>query len=272
MPLFDHSPWSRKHDVPGTAKVPAPKCHYYPATLDDLIQLIWDAEILPGTKDWPEVRSSGSHWSLDDAAVTQDFIVETNEPHNKQQYPRLDQPAPVFDVIPSCMSQEALAWFNDQNMPAFEPASIQVQGSLTPTPQPFYLYHVLSGTRIYDLYSFIDLGDDNNLASLAHAIASKFENQNYFGPWAMDTLGGAEGQTIVGVFSTGTHGGDVGLPPIADFVQAIHLVAPDADVQYARNVACFRGPIACPDPSGRFRRDAAGKSGPASPVGTWSAS
>jgi hypothetical protein len=42
----------------------------------------------------------------------------------------------------------------------------------------------------------------------------------------MKTLGGAGGQTIAGAFSTGTHGGDIGIAPIADAVQAIHLIGP----------------------------------------------
>jgi FAD binding domain/D-arabinono-1,4-lactone oxidase len=43
---------------------------------------------------------------------------------------------------------------------------------------------------------------------------------------AMPTLGGSNGQSLAGAISTGTHGGDVDLPPIADAVKAIHLVGP----------------------------------------------
>jgi FAD/FMN-containing dehydrogenase len=43
---------------------------------------------------------------------------------------------------------------------------------------------------------------------------------------AMPTLGGSRGQSIGGVLSTGVHGADVEEPPIADAVQAIHLVGP----------------------------------------------
>lgn len=43
---------------------------------------------------------------------------------------------------------------------------------------------------------------------------------------AMRTLGGSNGQSIAGALSTGTHGADVNLPPIADNVRAIHLVGP----------------------------------------------
>jgi hypothetical protein len=41
---------------------------------------------------------------------------------------------------------------------------------------------------------------------------------------AMITLGGANGQTLVGAMSTSTHGSDILLPPIHDLVGAIHLV------------------------------------------------
>jgi FAD binding domain/PASTA domain len=41
---------------------------------------------------------------------------------------------------------------------------------------------------------------------------------------ALETMGGAAGQTLVGAVSTGTHGGDKALPPIADSVLALHLV------------------------------------------------
>jgi hypothetical protein len=48
---------------------------------------------------------------------------------------------------------------------------------------------------------------------------------------ALSTMGGASGQTIAGAVSTGTHGGDFKIPPIADSVAAIHLVG-GAGVQY----------------------------------------
>jgi hypothetical protein len=38
------------------------------------------------------------------------------------------------------------------------------------------------------------------------------------------TMGGASGQTIAGAVGTGTHGGDIHIPPIADMIRAIHVV------------------------------------------------
>jgi hypothetical protein len=41
---------------------------------------------------------------------------------------------------------------------------------------------------------------------------------------AMPTLGGANGQTLAGAISTGTHGGDIMYPPLNDAVMAMHVV------------------------------------------------
>lgn len=66
-----------------------------------------------------------------------------------------------------------------------------------------YLVHVEGGIKVHDLNCRLDaLG------------------------LAMPTLGGSNGQALAGVIATGTHGTDVDAPPIADAVQAIHLVGP----------------------------------------------
>lgn len=76
---------------------------------------------------------------------------------------------------------------------------------------------------------------------------------------AMPTLGGANGQTLAGAVSTGTHGSDVDLPPIADGVRALHMVGPggqewwlepagDLAVTDASRMASARdGGALCPD-------------------------
>ena len=44
---------------------------------------------------------------------------------------------------------------------------------------------------------------------------------------AMPTLGGSNGQSIVGALSTSTHGGDFDEPPFCDLIHAVHLVGAD---------------------------------------------
>ena len=77
-----------------------------------------------------------------------------------------------------------------------------------------YLAVVEAGMRIYELYSYID-GDNehpigNSMATqVAQTITGTPPPRSYYGPWALETMGGAGGQTIAGVVSTATHGGDV---------------------------------------------------------------
>jgi hypothetical protein len=56
----------------------------------------------------------------------------------------------------------------------------------------------------------------------------------------LQTMGGASGQTLAGVISTGTHSGDFNLPPIADCILAIHLVAPDGAEHWIERSASGR--------------------------------
>src|SRR5882724_2114000 len=213
MATIDFEPWTRHHDDPAHPIVPFPLRHYYPKSRQEIIEIITAAEAI-STK--PEVRASGSHWALSQAALTDEFIVETQDPKgddNDLTLPRLNRT--LYEVVPECLNSHALEFFRGQGVTTFVD-SAPVDHS------KFYLYHVEAGTRIYELYHRLDEVDDIEPRSLANLLAP------YKGPWAMQTLGGAGGQTIVGAFSTGTHGGDVKLPVVADAVQAIHLIGPEA--------------------------------------------
>jgi hypothetical protein len=74
------------------------------------------------------------------------------------------------------------------------------------------------------LYAELDQGDDNQPDSLAVLLRDAHQNASYLGPWAIETLGSAGGQTVFGALTTGTHGGDFRFPPLADSVVALHLV------------------------------------------------
>jgi hypothetical protein len=63
------------------------------------------------------------------------------------------------------------------------------------------LFHVESGATVADINALLD----------ARGLA-------------LPTLGGSNGQALAGAISTGTHGGDVDVPPLADAVMAMHLV------------------------------------------------
>lgn len=204
-------PWTRLHDDPNKPVSPQPAQRFHPTARDwaELVRIVNQAE-----KEHHEVRASGSHWALSHAAVTDGFQVETHDPNpdpNSGQFQPLNET--LYDVIPGCLSLDAKRFLLSQKVKPWDP-------KVPPDHNQIYLYHVEAGIRIFELYDRLDQGDEMNSASLVHV--DGFDN--YKGPWAMQTLGGAGGQTIVGALCTGTHGGDVYLPPIADAVQALHLI------------------------------------------------
>ncbi len=75
---------------------------------------------------------------------------------------------------------------------------------------PSLVYHVEAGITIHDLYTNLDSFVDPGTGQPR--------------PLGLLTMGGASGQTLAGAFSTGTHGGDYLMPPLADGVLAIHLI------------------------------------------------
>jgi hypothetical protein len=80
---------------------------------------------------------------------------------------------------------------------------------LSSAGDPALVYHVEAGITIHDLYTNLD------------SFGKTTETPR---PLGLLTMGGASGQTIAGAISTGTHGGDPQMPPLADTVLAIHLI------------------------------------------------
>jgi len=202
-----NSPWTRKHDLPGSPLIPVTEKILYPTSLEHLIN------ICVNRKPDERFKAAGSHWALSEAAISDKTFIETNDPNNT--FTAMDRT--LYDVVPRCLSHEYLDYLGN-----IIPEPFDENHS---TPEGEYLVHVEAGKRIYQLYSELDLGDDENNDSLAHKISTDYQNDGYFGPWAFETLGGAGGQTVFGAITTGTHGGDWQLPPMADSVMALHLVA-----------------------------------------------
>jgi hypothetical protein len=228
----EHRTWLRKLD--GDMHVPPsqyqPLKRWYPATLNQLLWCVRNHQ----QKFGPvlEARATGSHWGISYTSVTPGEMFETSTPvHEKdgdQTAARLNNV--LYDVIPSCLTQDAWAHFKRQQVHVFNP-------KLDVIEEQNYLFHVEAGMRIYELYSYIDAETDGqNPRSLAAAIEDSTHASTvaapgdwpcYLGPWAVETMGGAGGQTIVGVASTATHGGDINSSTISDLVVAMHLIAPD---------------------------------------------
>jgi len=203
MYTWDEAEWRRKHDLPAPnpAIIQSPYRHCYPANRTELLE---DAEAT--MLDPPaEVRACGSHWAISEAAVTNSFIVETHGLNRT-----------LYDVIgtgPGCLSPSVLEVLRNRAQPD-DPSTVD-RTSL-------HLYHIEAGVRIFELYCRLDQGDTDPLS-----LAATYPE--LAGPWALPPImGGAGGQTFVGALTTGTHGSGVHLPPLADAVQAIHLIGPKA--------------------------------------------
>lgn len=200
------APWTRKHDLPGTGVEGARRV--YPTSLEDLIEIC--AQHAAGT----HLKAAGSHWALSDAAISDDLFIETHDPDDV--YPAMGRT--LYEVVPGCLNEAFVAGMARARPPVFG-------GHLDPLNDAYYLVHVETGKRVYQLYAELDHGDDDRRDSLANHLDEQYGNDGYHGPWAFRTLGGAGGQTVFGALTTGTHGGDFCLPPIADDVAALHLVA-----------------------------------------------
>lgn len=198
--------WSRKHDLPGTGIEEARIA--YPTSLQDLIHIC--RQRAAGTR----VKAAGSHWALSDAAISDDLFIETHDPRDVEAA----MGRTLYDVVPGCLDESFLAGMASERPPVFG-------GDLDTSNDAYYLVHVETGKRVYQLYAELDQGDEARRDSLANVLAERHGNRGYGGPWAFRTLGGAGGQTVFGALTTGTHGGDFRLPPIADDVAAVHLVA-----------------------------------------------
>ena len=192
-------PWTRKHDDPRTPLIAAAPRITYPKNLHELI----DTCAAGGS-----LKTAGSHWGLSFSALSDDTFIETNDPDGA--HPTLSKT--LRNVVPWCLS----------------PAYLQY---MVNSEQTWYLTHVESGKRVCQLYGELDqLVDVNDVTTLGGYINKNIRaTQKFAKRWGFATLGGAGGQTIVGAFSTGTHGGDFDRPPIADSVLAIHLVVDGGD-------------------------------------------
>ncbi len=134
------------------------------------------------------IKWVGSRWSFTESFVSNDYIIET-------------------DLISG------------------EIDSLVILNQLPLNTIVTNLVHVKGGTKVYNinriLHGFTPSPDGSELdeEDLDCGLPG-FRNK------ALPTLGGSGGQSIAGLLATGSHGGDIHLPSMADFVQAIHLIGP----------------------------------------------
>lgn len=196
--------WTRFHDDPRTILINPVSEVDYPNDLADVIELCRDRP--PQSR----LRAAGSHWALSEAAISDDVFVESHDPQDQIQ--GMDRT--LTNVVPGCLHADVVERMKD-------PAWPSRYGTLI---------HFESGKRIYQAYAEMEQVDQcDDPATLGGYIRQISGSSHFAGPWAFETLGGAGGQTVVGAFSTGTHGGDFDRGAVADSVVAIHLVADGGD-------------------------------------------
>jgi hypothetical protein len=185
-------------------------------------------EICSKRQPFERIRAAGSHWALSEAAISDSVFVETHDPINIHQA----MGRTLYEVVgvPGCLNQQFIDALANRVVAPFDKSTVAENEGLYPI-------HIETGKRVYQLYSELDWGDDDP-RSLAVHLDSQLNNSSYLGSWGFQTLGGAGGQTVFGALATGTHGGDFRIPPIADSVMALHLVA-DGGRHYWIKPECF---------------------------------
>lgn len=195
-----NAPWTRKHDNPKNPLLASVPRQFHPVDLRGLIDFVATSN--------DALHACGTHWALSEAAISDHtFIETTNVPPADDQAPALNKT--IHDVLPACLNSAYL--------------EMLVEKSRSSSRESFTLAHIESGKKIFQLYAELDSTNGSNPTALTKEVLG-FNPNAFAGPWAFDTLGGAAGQTIVGALSTGTHGGDFILPPVADSALALHLV------------------------------------------------
>jgi hypothetical protein len=160
---------------------------FQPSTVDEVVAIVREAE---GRR--LAVHAVGSAWSFNDNFSTSGFLIRTDS---------------LNRILSNTMGATAAADVEDPsgNDPVFQ--------ALTGRSRMRKLVHVEAGIKVHVLHDTLEQMRFVGGMGRPHG-------------FALATLGGSGGQSLAGVVSTSTHGGDVALGPIADLVQGIHLVAP----------------------------------------------
>jgi hypothetical protein len=176
-----------------------PREVFTPASPGDI-----SAAITAANQQNRRLRVCGSGWSFSDIAVSRDYIMELS---GLNSILALFSSGQVWGHTPPGGTSPD---------PPMSPA-LGPPGALMPAVAGSgrRFAHVLGGMVLRDLIVALDSPDLDSVATAPR------------GQWALPTMGGSAGQTLAGAVSTSTHGGDFTLPPVADMVRAIDLIAAD---------------------------------------------
>jgi FAD/FMN-containing dehydrogenase len=174
-----------------------PTGKYMPRSAAEVAAAILSAEAVS-----QPLRAVGSGWSFSDAAIP---LPDATSVKAATEDPALTSQGISSPALPSSsyiLDTSHLASSLQDNLANL--LSVEARNSGR------HFYHVQAGIKVADLDVLLDHESP---------------------PLALDSRGGSNGQALAGAFSTGTHGGEFGLKPLADYVRAIHLIGPRA-VEY----------------------------------------
>jgi hypothetical protein len=170
-----------------------------PDSVDELVAIVKEAE-----RRQLSVHAVGSGWSFNDNFSTRGFSAGSSG-------------QPGFLVLTDSLNRILSNTMGASivNGPPDLSEQDPVFNSLTGSARKNFLVHVEAGAKVHDLHDTLDR---------MSVITRNGQSMDRGLGFALKTLGGSGGQSIAGVVSTSTHGGDVALPPIPDMVRGIHLV------------------------------------------------
>jgi hypothetical protein len=196
-----------------------------PADLDGIVDVVHAAGVLG-----KRLGTIGSLWSysncVSDGAIDRgcegrprrnapDWLIKTECSFELRDGSVDVRGCEICDVIPFALMANPRMILEGELLSEFTPAPSPGSMSMAGTPAPLPLVETPctpAGQRLIHVKAGIKLAHLNCL----------LDNKGL----AMPTLGGSNGQSLAGAISTGTHGTNVRLPPIQDFVRAIHLIGP----------------------------------------------
>lgn len=180
-----------------------------------------------------KIRAVGSKWSFTDCWVSDDVLLEIGA------------------------LQGILALSQGRNVWARSPST---------RDESFALVEALSDAAVASNRRFVHFQAGIKLDALIKALDHPEEDVKVRpdepdrSRWSLFTMGGSRGQSFAGAVSTGTHGGDFALTPIADCIQAIAIFMGDGELHWIERsgpgaITDYNRLISLPVTPGRPRDD-----------------
>lgn len=202
IPFIEHDFRNWHGNITATLLAAAPR------NLDELVRSILTAELTER-----RLGVQGSAWSYSNSVAPR----RPSEPSHRL-------------ILTDNLNADGVAADLDDPLSADEIARLFVDTTVLPIAAAAEVRSVLDTAALRQFSGDDSPVDRDALARLVHVRASiKLSHLSWFlddRGLAMATLGGSNGQTIAGIIGTATHGANPGLPPIQDFVRALHLVGP----------------------------------------------